>query len=90
MTPSEERQLEAEADACQMQADAQRRNLYVAGLQSQVIILESRLRTASDALRKIGWEPLLHAEARDIEVLNEATRIAREAFTRITPPQVSA
>ena len=90
MTPSEERQLEAEADACQMQADAQRRDLYVAELQSQVLILTERIRTASDALRKIGWEPILHAEAREREVLNEVTRIAREAFTRITPPQVSA
>lgn len=87
MTRAEEESLDAEADACQMQADQQRRDLYVAGLQSENHILRARLRVAQDALGKIGWKPLLHAEAREIEVLNEATRIAREAFEKITPPE---
>lgn len=50
MTRAEENALEAEAEACQMQADAQRRDLYVAGLQSEVLILKSQVQKLKDTI----------------------------------------
>ena len=55
MTPSEERQLEAEADAYQMEADARReRDLNMAALQSEIIVLRERLRKKDSAL--YAWQ----------------------------------
>ena len=52
MNNSELRQLEAEADAYQMEADARReRDMAMCGLQSEIAILRSRL----DKMTKTMW-----------------------------------
>ena len=55
MNASDDRQLEAEADAYQMEADARReRDMAMCGLQSEILILRERLRKMTDAMW--AWE----------------------------------
>lgn len=55
MNASEERQLEAEADAYQMEADARREcDMAMCGLQSEILILRERLRKMTEAMW--AWE----------------------------------
>ena len=55
MNASEDRQLEAEADAYQMEADARReRDMAMCGLQSEILILRERLRKMTETMW--AWE----------------------------------
>ena len=55
MNASEERQLEAEADAYQAEADARReRDFAMCGLQSEIAILRARLHKMTEAMW--AWE----------------------------------
>lgn len=55
MNASEERQLEAEADAYQAEADARReRDFAMCGLQSEIATLRERLRKMTEAMW--AWE----------------------------------